>query len=216
MLDTKLATVALDEALETLLNTTVRYDRHGGACMTPLVGKTIAVHLTDLRRTVYLIIQPGLITLNRSLEGEADATIHTGVPFWPLLKKPDTRQAVLEAGHARLEGDVHTAEQLLDCLGRLSPDVGAFVERWAGQLPASFVTESAQALRRLLSQLSDGADQAVKEYLQYELRLLPTRDEFTAFKADIAAMASQVEALAKRVEKIESQKVGDPPAHAST
>ncbi|SIO07044.1 Ubiquinone biosynthesis protein UbiJ, contains SCP2 domain [Sulfurivirga caldicuralii] len=214
MLDPKLAAAALDEALEKLLNTSVRYDRFGGTCMTPLVGKTVAVHLTDLDRTLYLIIQPGLITLNRSLEGDSDATIHTGLPFWPLLKRADTRKAVLAAGHSALEGDTALAEQLLDCLGQLQPDAGAFVERWAGELPASFVTESEQALRHFVARLSDGAEQALKEYLQFELRLLPTREEFETFKADIAALQPRVDALAARVEKIESEKVGDPPSDA--
>ena len=216
MLDAKLAATALDAALENLLNATVRYDRYGGACMAPLAGKTVAVHLTDLDRTVHLIIQPGQVTLNRTLEGEPDATIHTGLPFWPLLKRADTRAAVLAADHARFEGDTQLAEQLLDCLGRLSPDAGAFVAHWAGELPASLVAASEQALRRLLARLGDGADQAVKEYLQFELRLLPTREEFEAFKADVAALAPRVDVLAQRLEKIESEKVGDPPAHAPT
>jgi len=63
MLDAKLAATALDAALENLLNATVRYDRYGGACMAPLAGKTVAVHLTDLDRTVTQVLT-GLASLS--------------------------------------------------------------------------------------------------------------------------------------------------------
>ncbi|WP_294949561.1 SCP2 sterol-binding domain-containing protein [Sulfurivirga sp.] len=204
-MDARLLPAAIDAALEALLNATVRYDARQGACLQPLVGKTVQVTFDDLGMTLYLIIQPGEIALNRTLEGEPDAVIRTHALLWPLLKQPDTRARLLDEGRAALEGDTTVAERLLDCLGSLSPDIGAFVERWLGLLPASLLEQARRPLERLGDNLRQTLRTSLKDYLQFELDLLPTRESFEVFSQQVAELAERVERLEKRIAGLEEE-----------
>ncbi len=204
-MDARLLPAAADAALEALLNTAVRYDARQGACLQPLVGKTVQVSFDDLGMTLYLIIQPGEIALNRTLEGAPDAVIRTHALLWPLLKQPDTRMRLLDEERATLEGDTTLAERLLDCLGSLSPDIGAFVERWLGLLPASLLEQARRPLEQLGDNLRQTLQTSLKDYLQFELNLLPTRESFEVFSQQVAALAEQVERLEKRIARLEKE-----------
>jgi ubiquinone biosynthesis protein UbiJ len=203
MLDLKLLPTALDAVLENLLNTSVRYDQYEGACLAPLIGKTIAVQLEDLQLQLYLIIQSGEIIINRTLENSADAEIQTHSIFWPLLKKPETRTILQQQERVRFQGDAALAEQFLDCLGSLKPDAGAFIEQWLGQMPASIFVQGEQALKHFVHRLKETGKLTTKEYLEFEVELLPTREEYDVFTQQVAAVTTRVEKLDAQISKLE-------------
>ncbi len=209
MLDAKLLAPAVDAALETLLNSVIRYDRHGAPCLQPLAGKAVGVTFSDLNLTFYLIIRPDGIAINRALDGEPDAIITTRSLLWPLLKHAPERDRLLAQGHARLDDDTATAIALLDCLGRLHPDAGELIERWLGALPASLFDQAERQAHRLLSRLRDSARLSVQEYLQFEAALLPTREEYAVFARQVAETAAATEALAARIERLEKELLHD-------
>ncbi len=206
MRDAGLLPAALDAVLETLLNSTIRYDVYQGVCLQPLVGRTVQVSFDDLGLIFYLIIQPGEIALNRTLEGEPDAIIRTHALLWPLLKQADTRARLLAEGCAELNGDTELAERLLDCLGSLSPDIGAFVERWLGLLPASLLEQVRRPLAQLNERLRDTLQTSLKEYLQFEINLLPTRESFEVFSQQVEALAERVDQLERRIRTLDGEK----------
>ncbi|HID00047.1 MAG TPA: hypothetical protein EYP05_01720 [Piscirickettsiaceae bacterium] len=203
MLDAKLLAPAVDTALETLLNSAIRYDQYGAPCLKPLVGKSVGVTFSDLNLTFYFIIQPDQLAINRTLEGEADAQLTTRSLLWPLLKQPDTRAQLLQQQRVTFAGDRTLAEGFLDCLGQLHPELGAVIERWLGTLPASLFTQAEQQAHRLLRRLSDSGRLTLQEYLQFEVALLPTREEYTVFARQVAQTHGQVEQLSARIQRLE-------------
>lgn len=203
MLDTKLLPAALNSALEALLNTQVRHDRFGAPCLSQLSGKTYLIQLEDLQLQFYLIVQPDSILFNAALEGEPDATIRTHSLLWPLLKAHPSREHLLAQGKAQLEGNTLLAHQLLDCLHSLKPDMGAFIEHWLGTLPASLFTQTEHRLHKLLDHLKQTGTLTLKEYLQFEAKVLPSREEFEVFAQQLAETAARTEKLEAQLHKLE-------------
>jgi len=203
MLDAKLLTPAVDAVLETLLNSAIRYDQYGAPCLQPLVGKAVGVTFSDLNLTFYLIILTDGIAINRTLEGKPDAQITTRSLLWPLLKQSDTRAQLHQQQRVTFAGDAALAEQFLDCLGQLQPEVGAVIERWLGTLPASLFTQAEQQAHRLLNRLADTSRLTLQEYLQFEAAVLPTREEYEVFARQVAQTTAEVDRLSARIQRLE-------------
>ena len=204
MLDAKLIPPAVDTALETLLNSAIRYDEKGAPCLKHLVGKTVGITFSDLNLTFYLIIEPDGIAINRTLEGEPDAQITTRSLLWPLLKQATTRAQLLQQRRVRFDGEQALAERLLDCLGQLHADTGAFIEHWLGTLPASLFTQVEQQAQRLLQNLRESGRLSLREYLQFEAAMAPSREEYEVFARQVAETAAEVECLSARIQRLEA------------
>ncbi len=204
MLEPKLFSTALNDALEKLLNTQLRYDRFGAPCLSELAGKTFLIQLEDLNLSFYLLVQTERIYFSQTLEGAPDATLRTHSLLWPLLKAPNSREPLLTQHKAQLEGDTALAHQLLDCLYSLKPDLGAFMEHWLGTLPASLFTQTEHRLQKLFHHLKETGTLTLKEYLQFEAGVLPSREEFMVFTDLVAETAKQAEKLQTLLDQLET------------
>ncbi len=170
------------------------------ARLTALAGKSIAVELTDLEIgfTLYPVADGCRVEVGAT--GSADARLSAA--SFDLLRLSRSRGATGAPGRIEMTGDAELAETVRDILRAVPFDPEERFARVVGDVPAH---EAARAVRGLLAigrRSADEAGRMLAEYLKYETRDLPTRDEVDGFVVDVDALSDAVARAAARLERV--------------
>jgi ubiquinone biosynthesis protein UbiJ len=114
----------------------------------------------------------------------------------------------LFSGQVEVEGDAGLAQELGDFLSGIDVDWEEQLSRLTGDPVAHEVGNGARAARRWASRSLDALADDLKEYLQEEGRMLPTRYETERFLDEVDTLRDDVERLAARLQRLRSQ-LGD-------
>jgi ubiquinone biosynthesis protein UbiJ len=194
---------AVLDTFEQLLNRTIRLDPEGLAHLAPMHGRVIKLELLGVGRCIYLIPEPGGIQVYQHCEGEADCTLR-GTPL-DLARMRGSRASAdqLFSGSVQISGDSALAQQFAEALFGLDIDWEEQLSRLTGDVAAHEVGNLGRGLFRWGERVRKTAGLNLKEYLQEELRLLPTREEIEPLLADIDHLRDDVERLSARLERLQ-------------
>ena len=189
-------------ALEVLLNQLIRLDPEARAHLAPLHGRVIRLELVGLGQCLCLVPDPSGIQLFHELEGEPDCVLR-GTPL-DLARMRTSRESAdqLFSGAVEIEGDSGLAHQFGDFLASLDVDweeqlsrlTGDVIAHQAGNLARDFLAWGSGARRTFGRNL--------QEYLQEELRLLPSRHEIEPFLREVDHLRDDIERLSLRIDKL--------------
>jgi len=192
--------------LETVINRYLRLDPHAAARLAALQGRSIAVTLDGIDITLYMLPDTSGLQLRDSLDTEPDAVIH-GTPLaMARLGLSANSERSLFSGDVVIEGDVATGQAFKTLLDELDIDWEEQLSHLTGDVIAHKLGNLARRSRRVLRQGIDTLQQDVSEYLQEELRVLPSRIEADNFSHDVTRTSMDVDRLAARVKRLQSQR----------
>ncbi len=197
-------------SFEQLLNTALRLDPESPARLTPLHGKVIQIQVTGLGFSLYLIPDPQGIQCLGQIEGEPDCVLR-GTP-WGLANLGHDRRSTEQvfSGAVSIEGDTALAQRFGDFLAALDIDWEEQLARLTGDIAAHEIGGLFRSALSWGTQTRAIAEQNLKEYLQEELRMLPTQYEIQPFLQEVDRLRDDVERLEARLQRLESsQKTGD-------
>ena len=198
-------TAAALTTLEQLLNWAIRKDPEAFARLDGTHGKIICIELIGLGRRLYLIPDPSGIQLLGDYEGEADCIIR-GAP-WSLARmgKEQDSSDQLFTGEVEISGDTDLGHRF----GRLMNSLEIDWEEELSKLTGDVVAHQVGNLVRGLSEW--GRDQLttsgmnLQEYLQEELRLLPSRVEVEEYLSNVDSLRDDLERLDARITQLRRQ-----------
>lgn len=195
----------LNATLERLLNTAFALDPDSAARLAPLGGRRIGLELTGLGRVI-LIPGEGRLRVEPAEEDDEPDCWIRGTPLALLkLSRDDGRDALFE-GEVQLEGDAELARRFGDLLGDLEIDWEEPLSRITGDLAATRIGNGLRGLHAWGRQTLTHLGMDMGEYLQEEIRLLPTRFEVEEFLGQVDEIRDHCERLAARIDRLRTQR----------
>jgi ubiquinone biosynthesis protein UbiJ len=190
--------------LEAALNRYLRLDPDAMVRMAALQQRCIAIELMPLQLTLYIVPGANGVQLRSQVESGPD-TVLRGTPLGlAQLGLGNQSGKTLFSGSVTIEGDVETGQAFKAILDEMDIDWEEQLSRLTGDVIAHQLGNTA---RRATSALRHGRhtlEQDLGEFLQEELRVLPTRIETENFSADVARLGMDTDRLAARISRLQA------------
>lgn len=195
---------AVTAAIETALNSVLQLDKDTLARLEKLQGKIIAIEVRGLDVSLYLIPEPGKLSVYGRYEAEAD-TVLRGTPL-ALMRMGLVKHAgdVLFAGDVEISGDVELGQEFSEILEALDIDWEEHLSHVTGDLVAHKLGNAVRGVLSWGQQTADTLGQDVAEYLQEESDTLPNGDEVDGFLLQVDVLRTDVDRLEARVRRLET------------
>ncbi len=202
-----LTAVALG-GLEAALNRYLALDPAAMERLAELQGRVIRIEVLGLGLRFYLAPGPSGFKLLSSYAGEPACTLR-GTPLG-LARMSSTADSAdqLFSGQVEISGDTELGHRLGNILSSLDIDWEEQLARVSGDLVAHEIGNGARALNRWGRRALDNLGMDLQEYLQEEVRLLPTRFEVEAFLADVDTLRDDEQRLEAQVARLKERIVG--------
>jgi len=191
--------------LEEALNGVLALDVRAAARLAAFHGQVIGLEVLGLGlRWFFVPDAKGRLQVLATIEGEPDCLMR-GAPL-DLVRSAlsERREDALFSGRVEILGDTDLAHRFSEILADLDIDWEEQLSRLTGDIPAHEVGKTARAAGRWAKRTGRIAEQDLREYLQEEIKLLPTRYEVEDWQDGVDRLRDDVERLAARVARLEA------------
>lgn len=189
-------------ALEQALNGYLALDPEGAQRLAGLQGRVICIELAGFGTRLYLIPGPRDIQLCGDYAGAPDCVLRGSPLALARMGMTPRKEDQLFSGTVQIEGDTHLAQEFGDLIAGLEVDWEEQLARLIGDPVAYRVGSGVRAAGRWVGHTRQTLTLDLKEYLQEEGRLAPTRYEVQEFMHAVDTLRDDVERLAARIERI--------------
>lgn len=190
--------------LETLLNQVIQLDPVSLHNLAKLTGKVIRIELRGLNLDFFIFPSGEGLTIQSETDRNVDVTI-SGAPFSLMVLFFDKNALPATHPDILIQGDIGSIHQLSAILRGLEID-------WEEQLSRILGDISAHKINHLFNQTQEYAQDRLhsfqancSEYLQEEIRLLPSATEVIYFMNQIDNLRDDIERLEKRLQRLQLQ-----------
>ena len=189
-------------SIETVLNRYLALDEQTFSALADLQGRIIEIHLQGLNTSLYLFPDEDGIMVLGDFDGEADTRL-IGTPV-ALAKLGLARNPadVLFSGEVSIEGDTRLGQQFKKILARMDIDWEEQLSRYSGDILAHQIGNGVRALSGWLQRNQQSAALDTGEYLQEEIRLLPSAAEMDYFIRQVDGLRDDTERLQARLNRL--------------
>jgi len=194
---------AITASIEMAVNRVLQLDEDTLVRLQDLQGKVIAIEVSGLNVSLYLIPGPDKLSVYSRFEGEPD-TVLRGTPG-ALMRMGLVRHAgdVLFAGDVEISGDVELGQQFSEILDALDIDWEEHLSHVTGDLVAHKLGNAVRSALSWGQQTVDTLGQDVAEYLQEENEALPNRAEAENYLSQVDVLRTDVDRMEARVRRLE-------------
>ncbi len=195
----------LADGLESALNRYLAMDPGTAPRLEALDGRTIALDLRGPDTEICLRIEGGRVRVLPEPEPDTvpDTTL-SGTPFgFARLGLGGDPERTLFSGDIRISGDVETGQAFKAVLDDLDIDWEEQLSGITGDLIAHQVGNAARATGNWLRQARSTLERDMGEYLQEELRVVPTRIEIENFIGDVDLLRMDLERIEARIRRLQ-------------
>jgi len=195
---------AIASTLEAAVNRYLSLDPATGPRLGKLGGRIIALELRGLDVTICLRIHAAGISLLDSTDAAPD-TILRGTPFGMLrLGLGGNPASTLFSGTVEIEGDVDTGQAFQSLLDDMDIDWEEQLSALTGDIIAHQLGNTARTASAWLVHGRSTLEKDLSEYLQEELRVVPTHIEIENFIADVDRIGMDLDRIAARIRRLQS------------
>jgi len=189
---------SLNKGLELFLNQLILLDETAGQGFAPLDEKVIQLTLTDIHQTCFIIYQiqtpeqPGQFSVQSHLMGAPDTHLKMTLTDLINLTIEQTLPKTLDP----------LGQTFLTALQQLDVDWEEQLSKYIGDFMAFKVGNAVRHGQTVLQQTKQTGQQTLKEYLQFEINLLPTKSQVAHFNQAVQTTAQQVDQLEQRLQTL--------------
>lgn len=188
--------------IERVLNHFLQLDFETSRRLAKLTGKVVAIKSRYFNYQVFFIFSDNQIQLAARCERTADVTL-CGSFFDFLRLSSQSDSAALFKNEIEVDGDLDVAEQFKILFAHLDIDWEEQLSHLTGDLIAHQIGNFLRAITDWARNSGVVLREDVTEYLQEEVRLLPTRIELENFYVDVDTVRNDVERVEKRIERLQ-------------
>lgn len=190
---------------EQLLKQAIQLDPEAVDRLAPMHGSVIKMELVGLGLELFLIPEQGGIQLFSRFEGDPDCTLR-GTPL-DLARMGSSRESAeqLFSGAVEIEGDSGLAHRFGEFISSLEIDWEEQLSRLTGDVIAHKIGNLTRNAFDWGKTVGKTTGLNLQEYLQEELRLLPSHYEVEPFLSDVDRLRDDVERLSARIDRIRRQ-----------
>lgn len=170
-----------------------------------LQGKVLAVDVQGLSMTCFIIPEERCLKFYQTYESEPDVVI-VGPPL-ALLRLLTSKQpeVLIQKGDIEMRGDAQLGHQFKRIMSSLDIDWEELLAQRIGDIPAHKLGSIVRDFRLWRQRSHASLEQTLSEYLQEEVKYLPTRIEIENFMDEIDTVKIDTDRLQARVDALFSK-----------
>lgn len=189
-------------AFESVINGYIALDPEGTARLTPLTGRIIAFEFKGFGNRLYFIPGDSAVQVFAAYDTQPDCLIRGSPLGLASLGLGQHKQDTLFSGQVEIEGDTALAQGFGDFMSGLAIDWEEQVARLTGDPIAHGLGLRWRAARHWSQRSLTVLGQDLQEYLQEEVRLLPSPYQIEHFLDEVDLLRDDAERLAARVARL--------------
>jgi len=191
-------------AFESVINSYIALDPEGTARLIPLTGRIIAFEFKGFGNRLYFIPGDSAVQVYGAYDTQPDCLIR-GSPLGLAslgLGLGQHKQDTLFSGQVEIEGDTALAQGFGDFMAGLAIDWEEQVARLTGDPIAHALGQRWREARHWSQRSLRVLGQDLQEFLQEEVRLLPSPYQIEHFLDEVDRLRDDAERLAARVARL--------------
>ena len=170
-----------------------------------LNGKVLRIVLKEFSTPMVLVFSERQLDVLGEWEGDADCSVITRMSVLPKLRDRQQLTALIRSGELEVEGDIQVVQNFVALTDLAEFDPAELLAPYIGDIAAEgaskFIRGGSAFLRKTLQRQQRYAAEVMTE----EWRMAPGPLEVAWFAEETAAVERAVDALSKRLEKLEGK-----------
>jgi len=189
----------LFKPFEFALNAALAQDPETQAKLAAFDGRSIAIEISDLNKTIFVAIEQQKLMLSLNTELTADLTI-TGqaITLAKLGSDPDS----LFSADIDIHGDVQFAKQLRDLLEGFDFDWEQQLAKVTGDTLAYPIAHGIRQFHGWVKDSHQSMQLNIPEYLREESQILPDQSQIKDYLSEIDTLRADADRLAARIARL--------------
>jgi len=192
-------------ALEQTVNHLIALDPEGAQRLQSLQGRVICIELKGFGTRIYIIPAAKNLRIFGAYDTEPDCIIRGSAVALARMGLANHKEDSLFSGQVQVDGDTGLSQEFGDFIAGLDIDWEEQLSRLTGDPIAHQVGSSVRNAGRWGHRSFDILAEDLKDYLQEEGRVLPTRYELNAFLNDVDTLRDDTERLTARIKRLSNQ-----------
>ncbi|MCL6414969.1 SCP2 sterol-binding domain-containing protein [Aestuariirhabdus sp. Z084] len=196
-------TMAVLAGIENVLNRLLQRDPPTLARLARMQERSLCIRITDLGFECFVRPQADAVRLLGYDEQAADATLNASSTALLSLLVSDDIAHELHRNEFRIEGDASLIIELQQIARHYELDFEGLMANVVGDVAAHSVSRQLEQGARWLSSSNASLQNAVSEYLQEELNMLPSANEVECFMDDLQQTRLDLDRLEARIAQLQ-------------
>lgn len=191
------------KALQIAINQAVKLDEQMPAKLKALDNKLLEMIVSPLNVNFFILFKQGEVFLLDCSERPADTIIHSNpLGLIRLSLLPASKARSLFNDKIRMSGDIELGQHVKKLFDEMDIDWEGHLAHFTGDVVAYQIGSFVRKGLAFTKKLDDSMRQNISEYLQEELRVLPTKYELEDFFAEVDELTLSVERLQAHVNQL--------------
>jgi ubiquinone biosynthesis protein UbiJ len=188
------------KALQIAINTAIQLDEQMPEKLKTLEDKTLEMIIGPLSVNFFIHFKKGEIQLLPHYDAPADTIIHSNpIGLIRLSLLPASKARSLFNDKIRMSGDIELGQQVKQLFDEMTIDWEGHLAHFTGDVVAHQIGSLFRKGIKFKNQFSESMRLNMTEYLQEEVRVLPSKNELEAFFAQVDELSLSVERLQAHV-----------------
>lgn len=193
------------KALQKAINQAMSLDENMPTKLQALNGKVLEMIITPLNVNFFIQFLDGEMLLLDKYDGHADTIIHSNpIGLIRLSLLPPSQARSLFNDKIRMSGDIELGQNVKKLFDEMDIDWEGHLAHFTGDVVAHQIGSFIRKGMEFKNQLSESMRYNVTEFLQEELRVIPSRNELEDFFNDVDDLSLSVERLQAHVNQLMS------------
>lgn len=191
--------------IESLLNTFLYRSTALKSARARLQSKVLRVELKGFSTPLVLVFSERQVDVLGAWEGGADCTVITHASVLPKLRDRQQLTALIRSGELEVQGDIQVVQNFVALADLAELDPAELLAPYTGDIAAEGISKALRGGVKFLCHGVQRQQRYIAEAITEEWRMAPGPLEVAWFAEETAAVERAVDALAKRLEKLEAK-----------
>tara|TARA_B100000700_G_scaffold204736_1_gene225127 strand:+ start:372 stop:968 length:597 start_codon:yes stop_codon:yes gene_type:complete len=166
-----------------------------------LEGKILSIKIKNTSHFFNVIMISNELNLHTNKENFDVQISGSLISFTNLLR--DNSSDALRDGSIGINGDVAVAQKFQKLFEMIKPDIEEELSHIVGDVMANNIVKFSKKTGDWMLNTRDILQENIKEYLQEEIKLMPSKYEFNFFSKEVSKIRDDIERLEKKINEFQ-------------
>ena len=166
-----------------------------------LEGKILSIHIKNTSRIFNVIMNSNELNSHTITENYDVQISGSLINFAKLLR--NNSSDALRDGTISINGDVAVAQKFQKLFAMIKPDIEEELSHFVGDIMANNIVKVSKKTGDWIQSTKDILQENIKEYLQEEIKLMPSKYEFNIFSKEVSKIRDDIERLEKKINEFQ-------------
>ena len=166
-----------------------------------LDGKILSIKIKNTSHFFNVIMISNELNLHTNKENFDVQISGSLISFTNLLR--DNSSDALRDGSIGINGDVAVAQKFQKLFEMIKPDIEEELSHIVGDVMANNIVKFSKKTGDWMLNTRDILQENIKEYLQEEIKLMPSKYEFNFFSKEVSKIRDDIERLEKKINEFQ-------------